>query len=153
MDGKTRDVPPEAAALIGRPRENVFEVTARDIRHYIDAIGAPSGPDNDDELVAPPLFHHVLMFEHVPASTLRPDGLPLELDLPLPSTHMVGGAADIEIHRQMRPGDVVTVSSVIDDVVPKTGRSGQLYIVNMTTTYTERDGEILAVERSTFINR
>lgn len=156
MSTAVRDVPAEARNMIGRRRDHVFEVTARDIRRYVDAIGAPVPADSDqgaDGLVSPPLFHHVLMFDDVPAEDLRPDGLPPELDLPLPVTHVVGGGADIEIQRPIRAGDVVTVSSFIEDIYTKAGRSGDLYFVVLVTTYSDQNGEVLVIERSTYVNR
>jgi len=155
-------LPPESVAAIGTVSEHVYVVTARDIRRYAQAVGDPNPLYYDEEyarasrhgtIVAPPLFCHALAFEDVPAESLRADGLPAELDVPLPTTRAVGGASTFEVGALVRPGDVITVHKVIEDIYRRSGRSGDLIFVVLGTTFTNQNGEVVARERATFVNR
>lgn len=162
MRDTVESLPPETQAAIGRASEHVYDVTKKDIRRYAQAIG-DSNPLYYDEayaattryggVVAPPLFCHTLAFEDVPADALRPDGLPTELDVPLPTARAVGGGSVFETYERVRPGDVITVKKVIEDIYRKAGSSGELFFVVLDTTYTNQDGRVVAHERGTFVNR
>lgn len=145
-------LPADTLAAIGTVSEHVYEVLARDIRRFADAIGDPD-PAAREGRVAPPLFCHALAFEDVPAGTLRPDGLPHELDVPLPTERAVGGGSCYEVGTEIRPGDVITVRKVIADIYVKRGSSGDLVFVVLDTTFTNQAGELVARERGTFVNR
>lgn len=150
--GDHDDLPEATRAAIGRVSEHTYEVTRKDIRRYAQAIGDPN-PLYRDGVVAPPLFCHAMAFDDVPVDRLRPDGLPTELDLPLPTARAVGGGSTFDVGVPVRPGDVITVRKEIADIYRKTGRSGDLYFVVLDTTYTNQDGEVAAHERATFANR
>jgi acyl dehydratase len=162
LSGGSHDLPAETLAAIGRATEHTFDVTARDIRRFADAIGDPDPLYRDEEyargtvhggIVAPPLFCHALAFEDVPAEQLREDGLPAELDVPLPASRAVGGGSCFDVGAPIRPGDRVTARKVIDDIYAKPGSSGDLVFVVLATTYTNQHGEVVAHERATFVNR
>lgn len=155
-------LPAETKAVIGRTTQHVYDVTVKDIRRYADAVGDPNPLYYDEAyarntphggIVAPPLFCHALAFDDVPARQLRPDGLPTELDLPLPVDRAVGGGSTFEAGAPVRPGDVITVTKTVEDIYTKDGRSGTLYFVVLDTTYTNQDGKVVARERGTFVNR
>jgi acyl dehydratase len=158
----TNELPEETLAAIGQVSEHVYEVTRKDIRRYAQAIGDPNPIYSDEEaaakshwggIVAPPLFCHSLAFEDVPVEQLRADGLPTELDLPLPTTRAVGGGSSFAVGTPVRPGDTITVRKSVEDIYRKSGRSGDLIFVVLDTTYTNQDGELVAHERGTFVNR
>lgn len=147
---------------IGRTSQHVYEVTKKDIRRYAQAIGDTNPLYYDEQyarttryggIVAPPLFCHTLAFEDVPAEQLRPDGLPTELNVPLPTDRAIGGGSVFETGDPVRPGDVITVTKVIEDIYKKVGKSGELFFVVLDTTYTNQDGRVVARERGTFVNR
>ena len=155
-------IPSEARALIGKEASHVCEVTAKDIRRYAQAIGDANPLYCDEDfakqtryggIIAPPLFCHTLAFEDVPADRLRADGLPKELDVPLPVTRAVGGGSVFDVGEPVRPGDVITVRKTIADIYKKTGRSGEMYFVVLDTTYLNQDERIVAREVATFIQR
>lgn len=148
----TIELPPETRAAIGTVTEHVYEVSRKDIRRYAQAIGDPD-PRYQAGDVAPPLFCHSLAFEDVPVEQLRPDGLPAELDVPLPTARAVGGGSSFDVGAPVRPGDTITVRKEIEDIYAKSGRSGDLIFVVLTTTYTNQDGERVAHERGEFVNR
>jgi acyl dehydratase len=146
------ELPAETRAAIGTVTEHVYEVTRKDIRRYAQAIGDPDPRYREGE-VAPPLFCHSLAFDDVPVEALRPDGLPTELDVPLPTERAVGGGSSYDVGIPVRAGDTITVRTEIEDIYSKSGRSGDLIFVVLTTTYTNQNGEQVARERGEFINR
>ncbi|MHB1126654.1 MAG: FAS1-like dehydratase domain-containing protein [Bacillota bacterium] len=148
--------------LIGRQTVHTYEVTARDIRRFAQAIGDDNPLYYDEEyakktkyggIIAPPLFCHTCAFDDLPAEKLRSDGLPDELNLPLPTTKAVGGGSVFEVGEPVRPGDTITVTKVIEDIYLKQGKSGALYFTVLTTTYTNQKGQFIAREKASFIQR
>jgi acyl dehydratase len=155
-------IPAEAKAMIGKKRINVYEVTKKDIRRFAQAIGDTNPLYTDEEyakksrygkIIAPPLFCHSLAFEDVPAEELRFDGLPDELNVPLPVQRAIGGGSEFEVGEPVSPGDVLTVSVTITDITKKEGKSGILYFISLDTIYTNQKNKIVAREKAKFIQR
>lgn len=158
----SRELPAETLAAIGQVSEHTYEVTRKDIRRYADAIGDPNPLYRDEAhargtahggIIAPPLFCHALAFDDVPVDRLRADGLPSELDLPLPTSRAVGGGSTFDVGVPVRPGDVITARKVVEDIYAKAGGSGDLVFVVLETTFSNQDGDVVARERGTFVNR
>ena len=156
------ELPAETLNEIGHTSMHTYEVTAKDIRRYAQAIGDPNPIYSDDAaarraghkgVVAPPLFCHALAFEDRPAEELRADGLPTELDIPLPTDRAIGGGSTFEVGAPIHAGVVITVRKVIEDIYTKSGRSGDLVFVVLDATYTNQIGQVVARERGTFVNR
>lgn len=141
-------VPAAVRALIGAPRRRRCLVTARDIRRFAQAIG-----EDSDGAVAPPLFCQSLTWEDLPLERLPPDGSPTELDVPLPTSRVVGGASEYTIHRLVRAGDELEVVSALKEVRATRGRSGFLYLLVLETRCLDRDGVPVSTEVATFIKR
>lgn len=156
------DIPAEARAMIGQETTQVYHVTRKDIRRFAQAIDDPNPLYMDEDyarktrhggIIAPPLFCHVFAFDDVPASQLREDGLPRELDIPLPAERAIGGGSSFEVGEPVRPGDIITVRKEVTDIYKKTGKSGDLYFVAVDTTYTNQKGQVVAREKATYIRR
>lgn len=154
----TQDVLP----LIGVPKVRHYDVTARDIRHFAQAIGEEDPIHFDEDyakttkyggIVAPPLFCQVFTFEDVPARQLPRDGSPIELDIPIPAQRTVGGGSAYEIFRRVRAGDRITVKSMLRDVFAKEGRSGRLHFIVVETEFLNQKNELVARETATYIKR
>jgi hydroxyacyl-ACP dehydratase HTD2-like protein with hotdog domain len=145
-------LPDETVAVIGKKTEHRYEVSRKDIRRYVQAVGSTDSRYRDGE-VAPPLFCHSLAFEDVSPDMLRADGLPAELDVPLPTARAVGGGSSFDVGVPVRPGDLITVKKEIEDIYAKSGRSGDLIFVVLTTTYVNQNNELVARERGEFVNR
>ena len=60
---------------------------------------------------------------------------------------------DVEIGVPIRPGDAITVRSVLHDVYEKTGRSGSMTFVVLRLTLTNQRGERVAVVDNRFMHR
>lgn len=145
----------EIRARIGLERKRHCLVTARDIRRFAQAIGETSPLHSEDRHgpVAPPLFYQSLGYEELPLEQLPPDGSPIELDVPIPAQRTVGGGSEYTIHRLVRAGETVTVTSSLKSVEKKTGKSGDLYLVKVETRFTDEQDRPLASEIATYIKR
>jgi len=156
------DIPAEARAMIGKERVLVYEVTKKDIRRFAQAIGDKNPLYVDEEyakktkykkIIAPPLFCHAFAFEDVPAEDLREDGLPIEVDVPLPVKRAIGGASSFEVGEPISPGDTITATKKLVDIYKKTGKTGELYFIVIDTVYRNGKGAMVAREKATYIQR
>lgn len=155
-------IPAEARALIGVKKVRRCEVTRHDIKRFAQAIGASDRVHYDEAyarttrhgaIVAPPLFCQSLTYEDVPPDQLPADGSPLELFVPIPAQRAVGGGSDYTIHRLVRAGEVITVTSQLKDVYTRQGKSGLLYMLVVETLFEDERGEPVAAETATYIKR
>lgn len=156
------DIPAEAKAMIGKETTQVYRVTKRDIRRFAQAIDDPNPIYVDEEyaeatmygcIIAPPLFCHAFAYDDSPASELREDGLPKDLETPLPTKRALGGGSSFEVGEPVRAGDVITVRKKITDIYKKQGKSGDLYFVILDNIYTNQNGQMVAHEKATYIHR
>lgn len=148
--------------MIGVEKVRRYEVTARDIKRFAQAIGETDPLHYDQEyakttrygtIVAPPLFCQTFTFEDVPADQLPADGSPTEMDVPVPAQRTVGGSSSYEIFRRVKPGDAITARTTLKDVYTKEGRSGQLYFIVVDTEFSNQQDEPVARETATYIKR
>jgi len=159
-------ISPQARAMIGKQAApQTCEVTRTAIRRFARAIGDASPLYVDEDyarktqwkgIVAPPTFFFTLgYYDDAPGTQLREDGRPVgtELDVPLPVSRTVGGASAVEFGEPIRPGDTITSTRRVADVYCKEGKSGLLYFTIVETTYTNQNGEFVARERASFIER
>ncbi len=153
--GDSAFLPDEVRARIGLERKRRYLVTARDIRRFAQAIGETNPMHWEDRYgpVAPPLFFQSLGYEELPLEQLPPDGSPVELDVPIPAQRTVGGGSEYTIHRLVKAGETVTVTSSLKGVEKKTGKSGDLYLVKVETRFTDEQDQPLASEIATYIKR
>jgi acyl dehydratase len=156
------DIPAEALARIGLEQVRTYEVTAREIRRFAQAVGETNPIHQDEEyaastpeggLVAPALFTQVFTYDDIDPALLPADGSPKELDVPLPTDRAVGGGSEYEIFAPVRAGDVLTVSRKLKDVYSKNGKSGQLFFVVVETEFRTEAGAPVARETATYIKR
>lgn len=125
-----------------------FDVTARDIRRFRQAIGDPG-----DETLAPPLFCQVMTYRDADPADLPPDGSPLELRADLPHARTVGGASDWLIRRQVRAGERIEVRVTQHGATRKSGRQGPLDLVEVETCFVDASGALVAREHATYLQR
>lgn len=148
-------LPDTVRARIGVERQRSYLVTPRDIRRFAQAIGETHPRHWEDRYgpVAPPLFYQSLGYEELPLEELPPDGAPIELDVPIPAQRTVGGGSEYTIHRLVKAGETVTVTSSLKSVEKKTGKSGDFYLVKVETHFADEQGQPLASEIATYIKR
>jgi len=147
---------------LGVSRTRRSQVTARDIRHFAQAIGEANPIHFDAEaarrsgypdVVAPALFCQTLTYEEAAPEELPADGSPLEISVPVPAQRIVGGSSEYRIHRLVRAGDVITVHSRTKDVYTRQGKSGLLYMIVVETVFTDQDDLPVASETATYVKR
>lgn len=129
---------------IGRRRLARAHVTAE----RVSALAATLNREDiswSDGMPLPLLWHWTLFHEATPQSRLAEDGHPRRGDfLPpalLPRRMWAGGQVDL--HRALLVGSVVERTSVIQDVVHKTGSSGDLLFVTVRHRITQSDALLL----------
>lgn len=148
---------PEAVrSRIGVKKRRRCLVTARDIRRFAQAIGetvAAHGDDDDETLLAPPLFCQTLSYDELPVELLPPDGSPAELDVPVPAKRLVGGASDFTLHRRVRAGELLTVETQLKDLQVKQGKSGVLYLLFVETHISDAEGKPVSTDVATYVKR
>jgi N-terminal half of MaoC dehydratase len=125
-----------------------YEVTARDIRRFRQAIGEPG-----DDGAAPPLFCQVMAYRDAGPGELGPDGAPVELRAALDEARTVGGASDFTVHRPVRAGELIEVRVTLLGATRKLGRQGPLDLVEVETVYADATGVPVARELATYVQR
>jgi acyl dehydratase len=133
------------AALAGKSYgEKTYEVTADAIERYARA----TNDENDrylggaGDVLAPPVFPVVPAFESFMAAGMDPE---LQADL----LRLVHGSEEHVLHKPIKAGDVLTISSVLESVEQKD--TGETFTVKATET--NQDGELVAEVRGTMFIR
>lgn len=133
------------AALAGKSYgEKTYEVTAEAIERYARATNDLNERylGGAGEVVAPPVFPVVPAFESFMAAGMDPE---LQADL----LRLVHGSEEHVLHKPIRAGDVLTISSVLETVEQK--ETGETFTVKATET--NQDGELVAEVRGTMFIR
>jgi hydroxyacyl-ACP dehydratase HTD2-like protein with hotdog domain len=145
---------PEILAQVGRTSERQTElVTRRDIRKYSIATGqrTPRFLAGDE---APPTFHVALFWPLVPIDQLAPDGVAPDPMFPrVPGKRPMAGGLEIEYHRPIRPGDVLTATRTLANIREKQGSSGSLVFVEVVMRVVDDHGRPVLTETATRIYR
>lgn len=120
-----------------------YEVTADAIEKYARA----TNDENErylsgDDVVAPPVFPVVPAFASFMEAGMDPE---LQADL----LRLVHGAQEHVLHRPVKPGDVLTVETVLESVDQK--ETGETFTVKATEK--DRDGQMVAEVRGTMFIR
>ncbi len=126
------------------------EVEKGAIRKFAAAIGDDNPIYNEEDycektgfgsLVAPPTF----------LTTFRASPVP-DIKLQFGKVGLHGGQA-YEFYKPIKAGDKITYSNKVSDVTERDGRTGKMVFTVIETTFTNQDGEKVAVARSTGIRR
>lgn len=143
-----------ARAWIGRSQPPVtVEVTRRDIQKYAVATEQRRQAyiDGDE---APPMFLFGLLRPVVPMDRLGPDGIARDGFLPdLPLKRIMAGGVQMQFHKPMRPGDVLTATRTLADIQEKQGSTGPLIFVTYKLRVEDAAGDLVVEETSTRICR
>ena len=135
---------PLNADLVGKQYAGeTYQVTAEAIEKFARA----TNDENEnylsgDDVVAPPVFPVVPAFNTFMEAGMDPE---LQADL----LRLVHGAEEHVIHKPIKAGDTLTVSSVIESVDKK--ETGETFTVKATET--NQDGEVVAEVRGTMFIR
>lgn len=152
----------EARALIGQELSVIsYEISREDIKKLSIAIGDLNPLYMDEEaamktrhggIIGHPLQCFATVYGLVPESDLGPEGRPNFRRLPIDSTEILFGGAEIEFIMPVRPGDVITATRKITEMNDKQStKKGWIAPVTFETTYTNQKGEIVSIARETTI--
>lgn len=153
---------PGTTGSCGATTSWTFQVTERDIRRFLQAIGEPaptaasmqaSPMTEAPALVAPPLFYQVMAWQDVGSEQLPPDGSPAEIQGGPPHARSMGGASEFTVHRPARAGETISVCSRLLGVQSRQGRNGPLHLITRQTTFTDAAGTEVAREVATYLRR
>ena len=126
-----------------------YEIEKGHIARFAEAIG-DENPLYSDEIkarnskyggiIAPPTFYRAL----------RPGSLPETAESPF--TRNLDAGSDWEYFEPIRPGDRITVTIKLADVVEREGRLGKMIIITRETRYANQLGQIVATQKTNGIS-
>ncbi len=129
--------------LVGKEFDpSTFEVTAEHIERYARATNDENERYLSGDVVAPPVFPVVAAFQSFMAAAMDPE---LGADL----LRLVHGAEEHVLYRPLRPGDVLTVTPVLESIEQKD--TGETFTAKATLS--DPDGEPVAEVRGTMFIR
>lgn len=171
MNAPRRLVTDEAKALIGYntpPRTTADLVTTSEVRRFAQAIMDDNPVFFDEEEARRSRFNGLVAPGTFPLSCLRPAPLirdpmrgctqrddtwtiPVTAGIPTPpgweGLYEFHAGDDVELYRLARVGDRITARTTLGDLYEKTGRSGLLAFLTLSTDWTNQHGELLCTSR------
>ena len=156
----------EMRALIGQPLGRSYvagEVDRSSIQKFATAVGDTNPLWTDEEYakgtrwggsIAPPTF----LISLTPQATLANGHSPsaAETAVPFERPFKLGFSAgdEWEAFKPVRPGDILTVSTVLGDLFEKHGRPGvgRMLFVRYDNTIRNQRNEVVAIHRYTSVN-
>lgn len=159
-------IPDETRALVGQAlgEPASVEIHAADAERFAHAAGDANPIYFDDDAaraagyrgrVVPPGFL-VWAFEAPrPLDALRGDGLPRDSGPPirLHVKRVLYGGEEWDYLAPIHPGDTITAETRLASLEEKSGGSGPFVLSTLETTYTNQQGEAVAVVRTRRIAR
>lgn len=145
-------IPAALKTMVGVELEpTMAEVEKGHVKRFAEAIGDPNPLYRDMEyasksrysgIIAPPTF-----FQDLGLTKIVPQLLAIKCPLP---RHLYAGV-EMEFHKPMKSGDVITARSKLADVIEKEGKEGKLLFMIIEATYTNQNGELVAIGRHNFV--
>ena len=143
-------ITPEMKASIGIESDPVtHDVEKGAIIKFAEAIGDTNPIFNDEVaarksryggMVAPPTF----------LRSINPG--PLKVEFRSPYTANLDGGSEWEYFEPIRPGDRITVTTMIADLYERAGRLGNMLFLVRETKYVNQFGNTVAKQRTTGIS-
>jgi hypothetical protein len=168
----TSNISDEMRGVIGATlgRRVSYPVSESDIRRWAVAVYWPEQPPRrfwDSEyakstqrggIVAPDEFNPfawMVKEKNEPEVRLEandPDRTEKTLGVTGPGLQFqLNGGVEVEYGVPVRPGDVITAVSTLDDYVERESRLGLMLITTMLDTWTNQDGEVVKRSRTTLL--
>ena len=126
-----------------------YEITKEDIIRFSRAHQEVDPVFYDESAAAESRYGGIIAPPNFFNQIILPESCP-DIRIEYGSLELFAGQ-ELEQRRPMRPGDVITVKSKIADVFEKTGRSGKMIFMVREATYTDQDGEVMVIVRSTML--
>ena len=129
-----------------------YEVGREHVRRFAEALGDPNpayvDPDaaralGHSDCIAPPTFLTVLNFRFALEGPIVDPAFGLDY------SRVVHGEQHFELHRPVRVGDVLQMTSRVEDIKD----AGRNELIAMAMSITAADGEQVATVRSTIVSR
>jgi 3-methylfumaryl-CoA hydratase len=136
----------ELRPWIGRVRTVEDDIGMMAVRRVASTFDVdPDSIKRGDPL--PPHWFTVFFGETIVQSELGPDGHPNKgLVLPpIPMPRRMGAGRRVQIMERLRAGEPGVKKAEVVDIVPKAGRSGDIFVLTMRHTI-EQHGKVIAVE-------
>ena len=143
-------ITPEMRAAVGVESEPyVNDVEKGAILKFARAIGDTNPIHTDEEaarqsryggLVAPPTFFR----------SLRSGAM--KVDVKSPYSANLDGGSEWEYNEPARPGDQITVTTMVSNVFERPGRLGNMLFIQRETKYVNQFGSTVAIQRTTGIS-
>jgi 3-methylfumaryl-CoA hydratase len=143
----------EFANAVGRTRTCEGQVSPDAARRMAATLDWPALSD-EDAGVLPPLWHWLIGPPDIPSANLGDDGHErLGLFIPeMPPVRRMWASGSVAFHAPLRTGHAVTVRTTLSNAAQKTGRTGDLYFIDLDHDYAQ-DGRIAVSERQTLVYR
>ena len=148
----------ELKKLIGTSTDPViFKVEEGSIQRYAQAIGDPNPMFNDvgyaqkskhGRLICPPGFFG-WPIKNV-GGTLALAAKLIEAGAP---ARLLDGGIGYEFFRPVVAGDILTTFTKIVDIIEREGKTGNMLVTTVESTFINQNGDIVAKARSNYINR
>src|SRR5215467_7427482 len=153
MAGWMDDAMKDLAPWVGRVRTTEDDVGVMAVRRAAAAFNLdPERFTKGTEL--PPHWFSFVGVETVLQSEIGPDGhakkgvvLP-----PIPMPRRMGAGRRVKVMGRIRAGEPAVKKAEVADIVPKSGRSGDIFVLTMRNTY-EQGGKTIAVDEMDAIYR
>ncbi len=131
---------------IGRVRTTEDDIGMMSVRRVAATFDVdPDSIKPGDKL--PPHWFTVFFNQTIVQSELGPDGHPNKGIVlpPIPMPRRMGAGRKVQILDCLRAGEPAVQKAEVVDIVPKTGRSGDIFVLTMRFTI-EQHGKVIAVE-------
>jgi len=153
-------IPEEMHQCIGMvDPPTVYEVERGAIRRYADAVGDNNPLYRDEAYAAASTYGGIIAppgFFGWPAGTPSMGGAigkAITAAMNAGYFRILDAGKSYEFFLPVRPGDVLVGSPKIADISEKEGKSGPMYIISFTTTFTNQNGATVANATQSFICR
>ena len=143
-------IPKSLLEAVGVESEPItYDIEKGHIARFAEAIGDENPVYNDEiaarnsrygGIIAPPTFYRAL----------KPGELPKTAESPF--SRNLDAGSDWEYFEPIRPGDRITVTIKLANVVEREGRLGKMIIITRETKYVNQLGQIVATQKTNGIS-
>ena len=152
-------LPEEVARFIGQTTSTTYEVEKGAIARFAEAVGDPNPLYWDEEYAVKSRFGSIIAPPGFFGWPVKQRGEPPNDLVALVSLlskagygRILDGGIEWEFFRPVRAGDRLTVTSVIKNIVERSGKTGKVVFLFREITYANQNGETVATARQTTIH-
>lgn len=159
-------IPPESMVMVGQPLGDAVtgEITRKESQRYARAVDDLNSLYFDEQaaaaagyrtIIAPPTFVAHVVVQHRDVADLRTDGIYRTggRRVNLRAKRVMFGGEEWEFLAPACVGDTITAQTRLKSLEEKDGSSGPFVLMTTETTYTNQEGEVVALARGRSIAR